>query len=213
MSRKYRNSICIVTALALAGCGGSRGRASPEDPFAATPEAPLPVAAMAGRPVLLLSLGAVVGDTGRAVRELELGRAALLEYANAALDTALRRDARGVLWHGLAEQRRAARGAPTLGLQPDNLFTAPLADRRVEQVPDPLRSQLRSLAALTGARTAVVPVALRVRAAGEALVATFLLVAVDARLGTVLWRGSVSGGPAGSVEAAIASAAGSVVAR
>ncbi len=214
MSRWCRYSVLIVS-LSVTACGGrATGRAAPEDPFITTGLAALPVASLAGQHTLLLTVGGVVvGDSASPLPGLQGRRAELLAWANLALDSALRRDAATVTWYGLAEQRRLARGAPTLGLQPDLIGTAFLVDRRQEVVPDPLRTQLRSLAALSGARLALAPAAVRVAGPQDALTASLLLVVVDTRVGNVVWRGRVEGPPAATPELAIANAAGRVVAR
>jgi hypothetical protein len=195
-------------------CGGARSsQPTPDDPFATNPPSALSVAPLSGQNALLLTVGALVlGDSLRPLVELEPRRAELLALANAALDSALRRDAREVTWYAPAEQRRAARGAPTLNLQPDNFHAPYLADRRAAAIADPLRAQLRGMAALTGSRIAVVPAALRLHGPPDALTATFIMVAVDTRLGSVVWRGRVSGTPQADAARAIASAAALVIA-
>ncbi len=216
MLRKCRYSVAMVMLMAATACGGrSSPRTAPDDPFATTPQSGLPMASLAGQSALLLPAGGlVVGDSGNALPEVAARRVALLEYANAVVDTAVRRDAREVRWFGLAEQRRVARGAPTLSLDPDHFSTAHLVDRRVEYVADPLRAQLRTLAGLTNARLAVAPAAIRVTlAGGGGLVADIVWAAVDVRVGTVVARGRASGLPAPTAEAAIANAAARLVAR
>lgn len=197
----------------LTACGGrSQGSVRPEDPFAAIPVAPLPIASLAGSSALLLAVGGVVvGDSANPLPDLVARRLALLEAANAAIDTALRRDAHEVTWVGLDEQRRAMRRSPTLGVDPDRLPTAFLAGPRVDRVPEPLWSSMRTLQAVTGARMAIVPAAARIAGRPGALVAELVFVGVDPRAGQVVWRGRVVGSPALTAEAALASAAGSAV--
>lgn len=197
----------------LWGCGGrSSARVSPEDPFATIPVAPLPVASLAGSSALLMVVGGiVVGDSANPLAELGARRLELVETANATLDTALRRDAREVSWMGLAEQRRAARRSPTLGVDPDRLPTAFLVGPGVQRVPEPLWSGIRTLVAMTGARMAIVPAAARISGHPGALTAEYVLVVVDARIGEVLWRGRAVGASSLTVEAALASAAGAAV--
>jgi hypothetical protein len=206
---KCRYSIIILAAGLPIACGGrGSGRTAPFDPFTAVEVAPLPIASLGGSSALLMGLGAlVVGDSVNPLVELMPRRLALLQAANAALDTALRQGAPEVRWFGLVEQRQAARRAPTLGLDPDHVPTAYLAGPRVEQVPEPLASTLRSLAALSGARIAVVPAAARLSGRPGAYTATFVFAAVDARLNMVIWRGRTAGAPAETPEAALAGAA------
>lgn len=155
--------------------------------------------------------GIVVGDSSDRLAEIDARRLALIEVANAVLDTALRRDAREVSWMGLPEQRRAARRSPTLGVDPDRLPTGYLAGPRVQRVPEPLWSGIRTLVAMTGARMAIVPAVVRITGHPGALTAEYVLVVVDARIGEVLWRGRVVGVARSTAEAALARAAGAAV--
>lgn len=214
MSRHWRYTVAIVLPLTGAGCGAHHGSAAaPSDPFSRIPVAAVPVASLAGSSVLVLAVGTLaVGDSGAAVGDLEARRQTLLDAANAALDSALRRDGRDVHWMGLEEQRRAVRRNPTLGLEPDRFATAYLFDPRVDRIPDPLWAQVRTLAAITGARFAVAPAAARLAGQPGALSAAFVLVVADTRTGQVLWRGRAQGRPAATAEAALALAAGTAIA-
>jgi hypothetical protein len=156
--------------------------------------------------------GLFVGDSGSGLPDLEPRRTALLDAANAALDTALRRDGRDVHWMGLEEQRGAVRRNPTLGLEPERFATAYLFEPGVDRIPDPLWAQVRTLAAITGARFAVVPAAARLAGRPGSVSAAYVLVVADARTGRVLWRGRAQGRPAATAEAALAVAAGTVIA-
>src|SRR4051794_14354815 len=119
MSHKCRNAVAVMIAIGVSACGGHHSRTvSPADPFAQIAVIPLSVGELAGTNVLLLPAGALVaGDSAHPLADLEPRRPALLAFANAALDAALRRDGREVSWLGLEEQRRAARRNPTLGIE------------------------------------------------------------------------------------------------
>ena len=214
MSRYCRNAVVIMIVSVVSACGGHRpSRTHPTDPFVTTQVAPLPLGSLSGSNVLLLVAGGILlGDSAAPLPELDAHRPALLDMANAALDTALRRDGRDVNWMGLAEQRQAARRSPTLGLDPDRFATAYLFDPKVDRVPDPLWGQVRSLAAITGARFAVVPSAVKITGAQGALTASFIMVVADARTGSVMFRARATGRPMATAEAALASAAATVIA-
>jgi hypothetical protein len=197
-------SAAIMVAVGSA-CSRPTPDVAPNDPFASISAAPLPLASLSGANTLLLTVGALVFTDSAAGLGAE--RTSLLEAANAALDTALRRDAREVTWQGLPEQRRAVRRNPTMGVDPDRLPTAELVGSRVDAVPDPLWSQLRTLSALTGARYAVVPAAVQISGRPGAYAASYVLVAVDARTGQVAWRGRSTGRAAATPQAALALAA------
>ena len=213
MYRSCRNSVLMMLVASAVACHGSHASCtSPDDPFSRIPVSPLPIASTSGSSVLLLTVGGIVLGDSTGLPELETRRTELLGVANAALDTALRRDAREVVWQGLEEQRRVVRRNPTLGLDPDRLATAYLIAPAMEQVPDPLFAQIRTLAAISGARYAVIPAGARLTGASGAYRAEYVLAVADARTGTVLWRGRAAGRLSATAEAALASAAGSVIA-
>ncbi len=156
--------------------------------------------------------GLSLGDSTGTLPDLEPRRSALLQEANSTLDTAVRLTGRGVTWMGMDEQRRAARRNPTLGIDPDQFATSYLLGSTVDRIPDPLWGQIRSLGAITGARFAVVPAAVRIAGRAGALTASYIMVVADVRTGTVMFRARAVGQPAATAEAALASAAGTVVA-
>ncbi len=212
MSHKYRYAIAIVMASIVAACGRSPRSTTPEDPFGAIGLAPLPVEALAGSTVLLLPVGALVlSDSAAQDAGLVARRFALAAAAGSSLDSALKRGAPGVTWLGLAEQRRALRMAPAMGIDPARLETDYLLNPRVESLADPLWGQLRTLIALTNTPTAVAPAGVRIDRHGDAFVAEYVLVLVDVRQGKVLGRGRMVGPPAATPEAALASGAAAMV--
>jgi hypothetical protein len=163
--------------------------------------------------VLLLVVGGLsLGDSTGTLPDLEPRRGALLREANSALDTAVRLNGRGVTWMGLEEQRRAARRNPTLGVEPDQFATAYLVGSTVDRIPDPLWGEVRSLGAITGARFAVVPAAVRIAGTAGVFTASYIVVVADVRTGNVMFRARATGSPMASAEAALASAAGTVIA-
>ncbi|HXY70263.1 MAG TPA: hypothetical protein VEH62_12490 [Gemmatimonadales bacterium] len=201
-----------MIALLVAGCGKKPQPTTPEDPFATIGVAPLPVEALAGSSVLLLPVGAtVLSDSAAVDAGLLARRFALAAVAGASLDSALRRGAPAVKWIGLAEQRRALRMAPALGIDPARLETDYLLNPRVESLADPLWAQLRTLIALTDAHTAVAPAGVRLDRRASSYVAEYVLVLVDVRQGKVLGRARMPGAPADTPEAALANAAAATV--
>jgi hypothetical protein len=153
----------------------------------------------------------VLGDSAALDPALVDRRFGLLAVAGAVLDTALRQNAPGVKWVGLAEQRRALRMAPALGIEPERLETGYLMGSKVETLADPLWAQLRTLDAMTGAHVAVAPAGVKIDRRGASYVATYVLVMVDPRTGRLQWRGRTDGAPAGTPEAALKSAADAAV--
>ncbi len=211
MLRNCRAS--VLTLIAAAACSsGAPSRTEPIDPFAGIEVGQLPVGSLSGSKVLILVTGGVVlGDSAGTLSQLEPERTAIMDLANATLDTALRRDAREVEWIGLEEQRRAARRNPTLNLNPDRLPTAYVAAATVERIPDPLWSQVRMLSAVTGARYAVVPAAVRVTGRDSAYVGEYVIVGADTRSGSIVFRARALSAAAPTLRAAFASAAAHLV--
>ena len=212
MSRNCRITAAILAASALIGCARSPRPTTPEDPFRAIGIAPLPASALAGNSVLLLPVGALVlTDSASRDAGLVARRFALRALAGSVLDSTLRQRAPGVTWLGLAEQRRALRLAPALGIEPERLETGYLVDPKVETLADPLWAQLRTLAGMTSTRTALAPAAVRLDRRASGYAAEYVLVLVDCREGEVLGRGRVPGPAEATPEAALAAAAAAAV--
>ncbi len=174
---------------------------------------PLPVEALAGGSALLLPVGVMVlGDSASLVPDLVSRRFGLEAVAGAILDSALRQSARNVKWLGLAEQRRALRMAPALGIEPERMETAYLMGSKVESLADPLWSELRTMSGMTGARTAVAPAGVKLDRRSGSYTASYILVIADSRTGRLQWRGRTDGAPQPTPEAALKNAAEATVA-
>jgi hypothetical protein len=94
-----------------------------------------------------------------------------------------------VKWVLPRELRKAARRAPTLALDPDRMGQSVLRSAELKDVPDPLRSNLRSLMALVGGRYVMVPAALSFEPDASGLIRAELSLALaDTRTGKVFWR-------------------------
>jgi hypothetical protein len=211
MYRRYRVSVACFGLLAACS-SGTPSHIQPVDPFGGIELGQLPVGSLSGSKVLILVTGGVVlGDSTGGIPQLETERSAILDIANHAIDTALRRDAREVQWMGLEEQRRAAHRNPTLNLDPDRLPTAYTAAATVERIPDPLWAQVRTMSAVTGARFAVIPAAVRVTGRDSAWVAEYVVVGADTRTGGIVFRARARGRAAPTLRAAFASATATLV--
>jgi hypothetical protein len=211
MTNKCRQCVTLVSFVLIAGCShSSRERVAPADPFANVEAAQIPVSSLAGASALLLPVGYLV--LGDSVAGFAMQRADLLARATAVLDSVLMRDAGTVTWQNQDSIRRALRRAPGIGaVDPSRLPTGFLLAKRVEAVPDPLWSSIRAVAALTGARMAFVPVAVRLDGRDGAVTATFAMAIVDVRLGRLAWRGRTTGAPAPTPQAALVSAAAAAI--
>src|SRR6266566_351151 len=148
----------------------------PETSERPQPTAPLPTAALAGREVLVLPITLLAAEDSLRWGAVLTDRRATLARADSVIGTLLKARVPEVTWI--------------------------LRARNVTMVPDPLRSQLRTLAALArGSVYALVPAALiyrrtvarsdgRTVVSGGSAVATaeLAIVLADVRLGRVGWR-------------------------
>jgi hypothetical protein len=97
-------------------------------------------------------------------------------------------------WRFAAAIARAARSNPTYAADPYALATVSLrvTERNPDAfIPDPLASQLRTIAGLTDARHVLLPLELLFESQGSGGRAVLVVVVVDARRSHVLWRGEV----------------------
>ncbi|HEX4573621.1 MAG TPA: hypothetical protein VH158_00720 [Gemmatimonadales bacterium] len=158
-----RGAWCAVVAASLGRCGGKPDVPSPE------PTAPLPTAGIAAQQVSLLPLGLLAAEDSLRWEGLLGERRAALARADSVIGTLLRARAPEVNWVLPDELRRAARRAPGVAPDPDQMGTAILMrGAKLAIVPDPLRTELRTLAALAGSgggRYALVPAGLVYRRA------------------------------------------------
>ena len=156
---------CAVVAATLAGCGGKQHVEEP------TPTAPLPTAGIAAQQVGITPLTLIVAEDSLHWQALLGERRAALAKSDSVIGTLLTTRAPEVTWLLPDELRRAARRAPGIAPDPDQMGTAILlrGGGREEIVPDPLRYELRTLAALVGAgggRFVLVPAGLVFRRSG-----------------------------------------------
>jgi hypothetical protein len=166
LKNKYlvRGAWCAVAAASWAGCGGRHHPATP------APTAPLPTAGLAAQQVSVLPLTLLAAEDSLHWAPLLGERRAGLAKADSVIGTLLRARAPEVTWVLPDELRRAARRAPGIAPDPDQMGTAILyRGEQLEVVPDPLRSELRTLAALAGSgggRYALIPAGLVYRRSG-----------------------------------------------
>jgi hypothetical protein len=188
-----RGAWCGAAAVVIAACGHKPQSPTPE------PTAPLPTAGVAAQQVSVLPLTLVAAEDALHWESLLGERRAALARSDSVIGTLLRARAPEVTWVLPDELRRAARRAPGIAPNPDQMGSAILLHRTKQQpemVPDPLRSELRTLSALAGAgggRYALIPAGLVFRRTGgspDRLTATaeLTVVMVDVRTGRVGFR-------------------------
>ena len=194
-----RGAWVVVVAAGGTGCGG---RAHLQQP---TPTTPLPTARIAAQQVAITPLTLVVADDSLHWQAQFGERRAALARADSLIGALLQERAPEVTWLGPDELRRAARHAPGIAADPDQMGTAVLlrpGRGEPEIVPDPLRNELRTLAALAGSgggRYMLVPAGLVFRRMGapddgRAGMAELSVVMVDVRTGRVAFRTVARGG-------------------
>jgi len=156
-----RSAWYVATSAALAACSHKSETLTPE------PTAPLPTAGIAAQQVGVLPLTLVAAEDSLHWEALLGERRAALAKSDSIIGTLLKTRAPEVNWVSPDELRRAARRAPGIAPAPDQMGTAILfhpTKEQPEMVPDPLRSELRTLAALVGGgRYALVPAGLTFR--------------------------------------------------
>ncbi len=190
-----RSSFRFIAVALVVACGGG---STPPAPAPATPLPPPPPqepvvaflsAPFAGQAVAVTPLTLLVSADNIGTMAPLADHAAALAWADSLLGATLLARAPEVKWVLPPELRKIARRAPTVAPDPDRMGQSVLRGKSMATVPDPLRSALRSLVALTGGRCALVPAALSfVPDATGPVRAELNLVFVDARTGQVLWR-------------------------
>jgi hypothetical protein len=171
LKNKYllRGAWCVVAAATVCGCGKQH---VPEP----ARTAPLPTAGLAGQQVGVLPLTLLAAEDSLHWERVLADRRAGLTRADSVIGELLTTRAPEVTWVLPDALRHVARRAPTIAPDPDRMGTAILRAEGLALVPDPLRSQLRTLAALAsgsgggggggGGRYALVPAALVFRRSG-----------------------------------------------
>lgn len=142
-----RGAWCVVASAVAAACGHTSQTPTPE------PTAPLPTAGVAAQQVGITPLTLIVAEDSLHWQALLGERRTALARGDSVIGTLLKTRAPEVTWLLPDELRRAARRAPGIAPDPDQMGTALLlrGGGREEMVPDPLRNELRTLAALVGA--------------------------------------------------------------
>jgi hypothetical protein len=199
LTHKYlvRGAWC-VTALLGAGCAASR-TVEEQQPVPA-PTIPLPTAGLAGQRVSLFPLTLMAAEDSLRWDVLIRERRPNLTRADSVIAELFVARAPEVNWVTPHELRASARRAIGIATDPDQMGTSVLRAEKLDMVPDPLRTQLRQLLALSGGRFAVIPAALfykrrvvgRIEGQLEAT-AELTMVMVDVRLGRVVWRSVARG--------------------
>lgn len=197
-------------ALLTLACGGKPANPAPEPGAPARePVRPLITTTFAGQMIAVVPLTLVVSEEPLTSQAPLTDRARTLAWADSLLAAAVTGRSPEVNWVLPPELRKMARRAPTVAPDPDRMGQSLLRGTKIEDVPDPLRSNLRSLMAIAGGRYALVPAALAFvnepAGAPAPVRAELSLTLVDTRTGKVVWR-SLAWGTGATPERALVAA-------
>jgi hypothetical protein len=182
-----RGSLVAFGLVVAVGCTRQADETAP------TETAPLPTAGIAGREVPVYPLTLIAVDESLGWQEAVRPRKEALTRVDSLIGVFLTESAPEVRWVLPDRLRRAARRAPGLLANPDQMGTA-LLRGSLKHVPDPLRSQMRTLNGMAGGRYALVPASLYFFSEGEGRGrAELTLVIVDVRTGLLTWRSVAQG--------------------
>ena len=160
----------------------------PPDTSAEPETAPLPTAGIAGQDVSVYPITMVVSEAELGWDQDLQPRREALDKADSLIAVLLTERAPEVTWILPEELRRAARRAPGMLANPDQIGTA-LLRNAFETIPDPLRSQLRTLNGVAGGRHALIPASLVFFSDDDTEGrAELTLAIVDVRTARVVWR-------------------------
>jgi hypothetical protein len=164
---------------------------------------------LAGQSIAVLPLALVVADSSLALQPTLADRSRTLTWADSLIGEALENRAPEANWVLAPQLRKMARRAPGIAPDPDHMGQAIMRIEGFKSVPDPLRSQIRSLVALVGGRYVLIPASLGLfRTDSTSLRADLSMVLADSRTGQVLWRSLATGQgetPDAALNAALAS--------
>jgi hypothetical protein len=142
--------------------------------------------------VAILPITLVVADPtlhSEPVYSAYTDRRAALARADSLISEAIVGRAPEVNWVPPRELRKMARRSAGYLVDPDQMGQAVLRAPKLEVIPDPLRSSLRSLMAVAGGRLVLVPAAIGFGPEPDGQIrADLSLVMADARTGKVVWR-------------------------
>lgn len=203
--------VALLLALGAPACGG--GQQQPA--AAATPDPPvniLPVGRLSGQTVAILPMTMVVADPALQSDPSYAAyhdRRVALALSDSVITEGIVSRAPEVSWVPPRELRKMARRSAGYLADPDQMGHAVLRAPKLNEIPDPLRSSLRSLMAVAGGRFALAPASIGFGPEPDGQIrADLSLVLADARSGKVLWRSIALGRgktPNEALNAAVAS--------
>jgi hypothetical protein len=181
-----RSSVVALSCVLLTvACGAKH---LPEN-AAPVPALPLPTAGLAGQDVPVYPLTLLSADVALGWQAALTPHRDALARADSIIGALLTERSPEVSWVLPPALRHAAAQAPGLLADPDRIGTALLRSPGLEILPDPLRSQMRQLNAVSGGRYAFVPAALVYLQTPDGRArAELTVILADVRTGQIGWR-------------------------
>jgi hypothetical protein len=211
--RRPSATLC-VGLLALLACRAQAQNDPKPETKPLPPVATLPTSQLAGQTIAVLPLTLVVADPSLESDSIYAPyreHRAALTRADSLISEGIRTRSPEVNWVLPPQLRKIARRSAGFVEDPDQMGQAVLRAPNLTKVPDPLRSSLRGLVALTDGRMALVPASLGFGPEPDGQIrADLTLVLADARNGKVLWR-SVAYGRGRSLDQALGAAMAAVL--
>ncbi len=194
-SRARRFGSLVALLALVGGCATPRGRAPvPTEKLLL----PLPTHVLAGSTIPLFPSTHFTVDSATGWASQLGDRRVVLDRIDSILAAGSKERAPEVEWVKVDVVRKAAREAPGLLTNPDQLATSTLRTHALTTIPEPLRAQLRQLVAVAaGGRYALIPVSVAFTHGGTAEepqnYADFTIVLTDVRVGAVSWSNTMRG--------------------
>jgi hypothetical protein len=200
----------MLTLAGLAACGGKSAEtgAAPKPKPPVVPAVALGTYPISGEAVSVLPLTFLFFTDTTPPPPILADRAKSVLWADSIIGQEL--EARGpeVKWVLPPALRKIALRSPGVAADPDRMGQSIMRDHNYKSVPDPLRSSLRSMAALAGGRHVLIPAALIFFTVPDTgLKAELSMVMADTRTGDVVYRTLATGTghtPEQALEAAMA---------
>ncbi len=180
------SAVLVALVLGTAGCGSSQPAVT-----VPAPTSPLPTGGLAGQQVTVYPMTLVVAVETLGWSDEMSPRREALDRADSIIRALLLERSPEVTWILPAQLLRASRRAPGMLADPYRMGTALLRTPGLSQVPDPLRSQMRTLNGVAGGRFALVPASLVFVEGPDSTdlgEAQLTLVLTDVRTGRLVWR-------------------------
>lgn len=204
----------VFALLLVAACAGSskkdETKPDPKKPEYPVAE-PLATEAMAGQKVCVLPMTLVVSEDSIADQAPFNNRAKMLAMTDSLIGLALDSRAPSVEWLLPPQVRQIAKRAPGVITDPDRMGQSVLRNLHIQDVPDPLWSNMRALTSIAGGRDVLVPSMLEFfKMPDNQYRAELSLAVADSRTGHIPWR-TVATGIGPSAERAITAAMNTVL--